>query len=97
MFPCRHCPERFTALSARGLTQHHRKCQAFLKHEAEANERRKATVASNKARQTKLRIKVEDRNGRSSSAAPGVSFFLIIDKYPDLTGIYRMRSLLDLV
>jgi hypothetical protein len=84
MFPCRHCPERFTALSARGLTQHHRKCQAFLKYEAEANERRKATVASNKARRTKLRVKVEDRKAHSGSAAPGVSFFfLIIDKYPD--------------
>ena len=35
MFPCKYCAERFTALSARGLTQHHRKYQAFLKHEAE--------------------------------------------------------------
>jgi hypothetical protein len=78
MFPCRHCPERFTALSARGLTQHHRKCQAFLKHEAEANERRKATVASSKARQAKLRVKVEDRKARSGSTGRGVSFFFII-------------------
>jgi hypothetical protein len=74
MFPCRHCPEHFTALSARGLTQHHRKCQAFLKHEAEADERRKATVASNKARRTKLRVK-ENRKARLNSAAPRVSFF----------------------
>lgn len=75
MFPCKHCPERFTALSARGLTQHHRKCQAFLKHEAEANQRRKATVASNKARRTKLRVKVEDRKASLGSASTGVSIF----------------------
>jgi hypothetical protein len=75
MFPCRHCPERFTAISARGLTQHHRKCLAFLKHEAEANQRRKATVASNKARRTKPRIKLEDRKARLGSVAPGVSLF----------------------
>jgi len=75
MFPCKHCPERFTALSARGLTQHHRKCQAFLKHEAEANQRRKANVASKMARRTKLRVKLEDRKARLGSAAPVVSFF----------------------
>jgi hypothetical protein len=77
MFPCKYCPERFTALSARGLTQHHRKCQAFLKHEAEANQLRKTTVASNKIRQTKLRAraKVEDSKARLGSAALGVSFF----------------------
>jgi len=78
MFPCKYCAERFTALSARGLTQHHRKCQAFLKHEAEANQRRKTTVASKKIRQTKLRarVKLDDRKARLGSAAPGVSFFL---------------------
>ena len=38
MFPCKHCPEQFTALSARGLTQHHRKCPAFIRHEAVANQ-----------------------------------------------------------
>jgi hypothetical protein len=75
MFPCKHCPERFTALSARGLTQHHRKCQAFLKHEAEANQRRKAIVASNKVRRTKLRVRLEVRKARLGSALPGVSFF----------------------
>ena len=79
MFPCKHCAERFTALSARGLTQHHRKCQAFLKHEAEANQRRKTTVASNKIRRTKLqarvKLQVEDRKVRLGSAALGVSFF----------------------
>jgi hypothetical protein len=75
MFLCKHCPERFTALSARGLTQHHRKCQAFLKHEAEVNQRRRVTVASNNDKRTKRRAKLEDRKARLSSAAPGVSFF----------------------
>jgi hypothetical protein len=71
MFLCKHCPERFSALSARGLTQHQRKCQAFLKHEAEANQRRKTTAASDMARRTKLK----DRKARLGSAAQGVSFF----------------------
>jgi len=71
MFPCRHCPEQFGALSARGLTQHQRKCQGFLKHEAEANQRRKTTAASYKVRRTRLK----DRKARLGSAAPGVSFF----------------------
>jgi hypothetical protein len=77
MFPCKYCAERFTALSARGLTQHHRKCPAFLKHEAEANQRRKTTVASSKIRRTKLRaqVKVKDPKARLGSAAIGVSFF----------------------
>ena len=77
MFPCKYCAERFTALSARGLTQHHRKCQAFLKHEAEANQRRKTTVASNKIRRTKLRarVKLKDRKALLGSAPLGVSFF----------------------
>jgi hypothetical protein len=79
MFPCKYCAERFTALSARGLTQHHRKCQAFLKHEAEVNQLRKTTVALNKIRRTKLRararVKLEDRKARLGSAAIGVSFF----------------------
>jgi hypothetical protein len=82
MFPCKYCVERFTALSARGLKQHHRKCQAFLKHEGEANQRRKTTVAASnlkKIRRTKLRaqarVKLEDRKARLGSAALGVSFF----------------------
>jgi hypothetical protein len=75
MFPCKYCPERFAALSARGLTQHHRKCQAFLIYEAKANRRRKSTVASNKARRTKLRVKLDDRKARLDSGDPGVSFF----------------------
>jgi hypothetical protein len=84
MFPCKYCAKRFTALSARGLTQHHRKCQAFLKYEAEANQRRKTTVASNKIRRKKLqaRVKLEDREARLGSAALGVSFW-IIDKCHD--------------
>ena len=66
-----------TALSARGLTQYRRKCQAFLKHEAKANQRRKTTIASNKNRQTKLQtlVKLEDCKARLGSATPGVSFF----------------------
>jgi (p)ppGpp synthase/HD superfamily hydrolase len=79
MFPCKYCAERFTAISARGLTQHHRKCQAFLKHEEEANQLRKITIASNKIRQTKLRararVKLEDRKALLGSAALGVSFY----------------------
>ena len=77
MFPCKYCAERFTALSTRGLTQHHRKCRAFLKHEAEVNQRRKSTVASSKIRRTKLRarVKLEDRKARLGSAALGVSFY----------------------
>ena len=77
MFPCKYCAEQFTALSARGLTQHHIKCQAFLKHEAKANQRQKTTVASNKNRRTKLRtlVKLEDHKACLGSATPGVSFF----------------------
>jgi hypothetical protein len=79
MFLCKHCPERYNALSARGLIQHQKKCQAFLKHEADANQRRKATAASNKARRAKLK----DRKARLpvGSAALGVSFFVIINKH----------------
>ena len=79
MFPCKYCAERFTASSARGLTQHHRKCQAFLKHEEEANQRQKRIIASNKIRKIKLQaraqVKLEDRKVRLGSAALGVSFF----------------------
>lgn len=76
MFPCRHCP--VSAVSPRGLTQHQTKCQAFMKHEAEVNQRRKSAVASKKVRQAKLKGRME----RLGSAALGVSFFLflIIDK-----------------
>ena len=79
MFPCKFCAEKFTALSARGLTQHHRKCQAFLKHEAEANQRRKTTIVLNKIRRRKLRaraqVKLKDCKARLGSAALGVSLF----------------------
>src|SRR6266704_4832304 len=71
MFPCKHCPGQFNALSSRGLTQHQRKCQAFLRHEAEANQRRKTIVSSNKVR----RMKLKDCKARMGSA-PEVSFFL---------------------
>jgi hypothetical protein len=78
MFPCKYCAG-FTALSARGLTQHHRKCQGFHKHEEEANQRRKITIAKDKIRRTKLRaqarVKLDDRKARLGSAALGVSFF----------------------
>jgi hypothetical protein len=55
MFPCKHCQDGFSALSVGGLTRHQNKCQGFLKHEAAAIERRKATVISMKARRTKLK------------------------------------------
>jgi len=79
MFPCKYCAERFTALSARGLTQHHRKCQAFLKHEAEAIQRRKTTVTLNKSRQTKLRarVKLEDRKARLGSQAAALEVSIL--------------------
>jgi hypothetical protein len=91
MFPCKHCPERFSALSARGLTQHQRKCQAFLKHEAEANQRRKTAAASYKVRQTRLKV----RKARLGSAAPEVCLFL--KKISWLIGISRKGLLLDQV
>ena len=70
MLPCKHCQTGFSALSVRGLTQHQKKCEAFLKHEAAANECRKATANSNKIRRTKL----NERKARLGSATPGVSF-----------------------
>ena len=98
MFPCKYCPERF---AARGLTQHHRKCQAFLKHEAKAYKRRKTTVASNKARRTKLRVKLDDRKARLGSGAPGVSLTLpnlpfFLDSYSSHHGspVFDTMSLL---
>ena len=70
MFPCKDCQDGFHALSMKGLKIHQKKCQAFLNHEAVANERRKATAASKRVRQSKLK----DRKMRLGSAAPGVSF-----------------------
>jgi hypothetical protein len=75
MFPCKHCQDGFSALSIGGLTRHQKKCQAFLKHEAAAIERRKATVISMKARRTKLK----ERKVCLGSTAPEVTFFC--DKY----------------
>ena len=77
MFACKHCPDRFNAVSAGGLRQHQKKCQAFLKHEEEANQRRKATATSSKAKRAKLK----DRKQRLGSAAPVVSLFMIVSKY----------------
>jgi hypothetical protein len=79
MFACKHCPDGFSAVSARGLSQHQKKCEAFLKREDDANQRRKATAISNKVK----RVKLKDRKMRlnSQAAAPVVSLFTIIDKY----------------
>ena len=52
--------------------QHQRKCQAFLKYEAEANQRRKATAFLNKIRRRKLK----DRKTSMGSSPPEVSYFL---------------------
>ena len=70
MLPCKHCQPGFSALSSRGLMQHQKKCEAFLKHEAAANERRKVTTNSNKIRQTKL----NECKVHLGTATPGVSF-----------------------
>ena len=77
MFACKHCSDGFRAASVGGLKKHHKKCEAFLKCEDDANQRRKATAISNKVKRAKLK----DRNMRLNSAAPGVSLFMIIDKY----------------
>lgn len=75
MFPCKYCQEGFSAVSAKGLKQHQKKCQAHLNHEAAANKRRKATVTSKNIRRTKLKERKE-RLGSLTAAAPGpgVSF-----------------------
>jgi hypothetical protein len=78
MFPCKFCARGFSALSVGGLRRHEKKCQAFLKHEAEAYKRRKAIAASNKVRQATLK----DRKARLGRAAPRVSGpSAKIDKY----------------
>lgn len=74
MFPCKNCSEGFSALSARGLKQHQKKCQAYLNQEASANERRKANVTSKNIRRTKLKER-KVRLGPLAAAALGVSFF----------------------
>jgi hypothetical protein len=77
MFACKHCPDGFSAVSAGGLRQHQKKCRAFLKHEEDANQRRKATATSSKVKRAKLK----DRKMRIGSAAPGVSLFMIFNNY----------------
>ena len=77
MFPCKDCPKRFRALSAGGLKLHQKKCQASLKRDAEANRRRKAIAALDKAKQEKL----NSRKAHLGSAAPGVGVFVITDQY----------------
>ena len=77
MFACKHCPDGFTAMSAGGLRQHQKKCEAFLKREDDANHRRRATAISSKVKRAKLK----DRKMRLNSAAPGVSHFVTIDEY----------------
>ena len=79
MFPCKHCPDRFSALSVGGLKQHQKHCQAFLEHEVDMNQRRRATAASSKVRRAKLK----DRKMRLGSAAPGVSLLALIKIYYD--------------
>ena len=70
MHPCKDCQDRFSAITPKGLKLHQKRCQSFLKHEAAANERRKATVASKNVRRTKLK----ERKERMGSAALGVRF-----------------------
>jgi hypothetical protein len=80
MFACKRCPDKFSAASAGGLRQHQKKCQAFLKREEDANQRRKATATSSKVKRAKLK----DRKMRLGSAAPGVSLFMTFNKYHGL-------------
>jgi len=77
MFACKHCPDRFRAVSSGGLSKHQKKCEAFLKCEDDANRRRKAIATSNKVRRAKLK----DRKMRLNSAAPGVNLLMIINKH----------------
>ncbi len=75
MFPCKYCPEGFNAVSAKGLKQHQKKCQAHLNHDAAANERRKAAVTSKNVRRTKLKERKERLDPLAATApGPGVSF-----------------------
>lgn len=75
MFPCKNCQEGFSALSARGLKLHQKKCQAHLNQEAAANERRQATVASNNIRRTKLKERKERLSLAAAGPGPGASFY----------------------
>jgi hypothetical protein len=77
VFACKRCPDGFSAVSAKGLKQHQKKCKAFIKRDDDTNQRRKATAASSKVKRAKLK----DRKMRLNSAAPEVSLFVTIDKY----------------
>ena len=68
MHLCKDCQDGFSAVTPKGLKLHQKKCQSFLKREAAANERRKATAA------LKKRMKLKERKVRSGSAALGVRF-----------------------
>jgi hypothetical protein len=70
MHLCKDCQGGFSAITPKGLKLHQRRCRSFLKHEAAANERRKATAASKEVRRTKLK----ERKERLGSAALGVRF-----------------------
>lgn len=74
MFPCKNCQEEFRALSEKGLKLHQKKCQTYLNHEAAANARRKATVASKNVRRTQLKERKVRVGLLPATAAPEVSF-----------------------
>ncbi|KAF8958622.1 hypothetical protein BDZ97DRAFT_1923519 [Flammula alnicola] len=67
MYPCKHCPDNFIARSAGGLRQHHNKCEAYLKHEAESTQHRQSAAALNKTKRSKL----AHRKARIHSQTPG--------------------------
>ena len=80
-------------MSAKGLKQHQKKCQAHINQEAVANERRKATVASKNVRRAKLKERKE-RLGPLAGAVAAVSFAISNKPRLSLIGIYVIRSLL---
>ena len=84
MFPCKHCPEGFSAVSSKGLKLHQKKCPAYLNHEAAARSRRKATVESQRVKRTKLK----ERKVRSDLPVQGVSYLL---------GLYTLWLIIDLL
>ena len=81
MFACKHCPDRFSAISARGLKHHQKRCEAFLIHEGDANQRRKATATSSKIKRAKLKDRRTQMRLNSAAPGAGVSIFMIINKY----------------
>lgn len=54
MFPCKHCPKKFVVVSSRGLRQHQNKCDAYLRHEAEAAEHRRSASVLSKTKRSRL-------------------------------------------